>query len=330
MSRKHFSLEQRKILEKLLAKNMSISDIADLLSFSRSAIYQEIRRNKNYKNKYIAETAHYKATFRRKRASEQKQKETPELIEYIRNKLTNLLSPEQISGRMKIDNLPITVCFKTIYRWLEEGRRKKHMTPQLKGYSKYLRIRGAGKSLKRNVVSTRGKKTNLPAIENRPETLDVGHWEADLVQGYKRSAYLLTMVDRISGVTLISYCARKSIEDVNIALGKLCRKLPSKYLKSITFDRGKEFYGYKTIEEKHNVACYFCNPSSPHERGLNENTNGLLRQIFPRTKDYSTITQEEIKRAAYNLNSRPRKRFKFKSPLEVLEIQGINLLYNFT
>lgn len=238
MSFKHFNIEKRKLLEKLLEENCSKQIAAQLLGISRSAIYQEIQVNGSKSGKYCAEKAHYKSSLRRRQASRRKRKQYDKIVEYIKEKLQLYWSPEQILGRIVQDLKDITISFKTIYRWLLEGSYAKHGTI-FTGYAKFLRIKGPGKRLRHYISKARAAKKDLPPIENRKDDKKVGHWECDLVQGHNRSGYLLTFVERRSGFTFIEHCEKKSILNVNKALGTICSMLQSKYLKSIAFDRGK-------------------------------------------------------------------------------------------
>ena len=330
MSFKHFTLEARERLEHLLRKKYKKTEIASILGVSRSAVNQEIKRNSNSKGQYIARIAHNKAVARRKAASKLGKMRNEKIVKYIQEKLKLLWSPEQIARRMSIDFSDVSISFKTIYRWLRNGSYAKKGTI-FTHYAKYLRIKSAGKRLRRsgnNIKHGELLSKKLPSIENRVDDKSViGHWEADLVQGFNRSGYLLTLVDRKSGFTFIRHCVKKSVACVNVALESIYDLLPKKYLKTVTFDRGKEFYGYEAISKKYNIDCFFCHPSSPQERGLNENTNGLIRQFFPRKRDFSTITLEEINRATALLNHRPKKKHNFKTTVEVLKSWGDRWLY---
>ena len=323
MSHHHLSATHREILERMLSLGKSIRSIAKILGYSAAGICKEIQRNKNVKGLYTASAAQYKADFRRHKASKKKSRQSVENLLYIKEKLKLLWSPEQISGRMRVEELNLCVSFSTIYRWIEQDSKWGKKRKPLSGYAQYLRSKSKRRQRKSLGYTVCKSIPDLPRIEERGEDKSFGHWECDLVHGYNRSGYLLTVVERSLGITFIAYCCRKNTESVNKAMTAVFSKIPPMYCKSTTYDRGKEFYGFKEIEKKFGCKSYFCSPHAPYEKGLNENTNGLLRQYFPRGKDFSTITSEDMKKAMISLNHRPRKKFSYKTAVEMMRERSI-------
>ena len=321
MGQKHLTLVHRELLVNLSEAGISKRAIARILGYSETTIYKELRRNKNCEGKYVAATAQHKADERRRKAR-RCHKQTAFIVEYVTAHLAKFWSPEQIAGRMRREMLPETVCFKTIYRWVKNGSYSSRPTV-FTGYAKYLRIKSAGKSLGRRATPARQGFKDLPGIETRPEDSSFGCWEADLIHGHNRSGYILSMVERSTGFLALCYCVKKDISSVNMAIEHIFKNSYSCYRRSITYDRGKEFYGYKEIEEKLGFKSYFCRPNSPQDKALNENTNGLLRQFFPRRMNFRTLTGENLAQAARLINDRPRKKFGFKTTVEVLVERGL-------
>lgn len=180
MSQKHFTLSYRDTLVRLLIGNKSKREIAQILGFSATTIYKEIKRNSNVRGNYNSKTAQYKSELRRKKASKKPKKQCSEIVNYVKEKLEAYWSPEQISGRMCKDLIKFNISFKTIYRWLKLGSYAKKGT-QFTGYSKYLRIKSRGKlwGKQQNPTSQQGLKPHLPCIEQRPPADGFGHWECE-------------------------------------------------------------------------------------------------------------------------------------------------------
>ena len=194
------------------------------------------------------------------------------------------------------------------------------------GYIRYLRHKRAGKRL------THGRevsKPQLPSITSRPVDNCHGHWECDLVHGKNGSGFILTAVERKSGFLMATYCARRTSQDVSAALKELFSCVPKRFFKSITYDQGKEFFNYQQIDEYFGTASYFCHAGCPGERGLNEQTNGLLRQFFPRFRSFKGLEKSEIERAVALINHRPRKKFSYKTTVEKMKEDGVFFVSTF-
>ena len=326
MGHQHITLCHRKIIARLLRQNYSIRGIAKILGYSASAICKEIKRNRNYRGDYLPESAHWKAK-QRKRRRNKPRKQNDFLVGYVQNKLNLYWSPEQISGRLCRENptdKEKRISFKTIYRWLHQGSYSKRSTV-FTGYARKLRLKRMGKSW----GEKRSPTLPLPGIELRGETSGFGHWECDLVHGRNRSGYILTLVDRSSGYLLASPCRKKEMAEVNAGMCRLLGDLPPGLRLTATCDRGKEFYGFGELEATLGIRSYFCNPGSPHEKGLNEQTNGLLRQFFPRRMDFSTLDAAKVNWAVALINHRPRKKFGYKTTVEILRERGLEKVLTF-
>ena len=306
MSYKHFNIETRSCIAYSLKNMKSIREISKILNCSHSSISREIKRNsKNgIYNPAIAE----KLSKERSKNCGSKGKLTLELKEEISKRLKKHHSPEQISGRLIKEKYISKLSFKSIYNWISKG-----LIPEINK----LNLRRKGKRSKES--ETRGKigGTN---ISERPLKVELrkelGHWEGDTILGEGR---ILTLVERVSRFTYIFKLEGKVSESVKEKIKKLRKMLPKKLLKSITFDNGKEFSKHRGINLETLIEIYFANPGNPHERGTNENTNGLLREYFPKGRNLKKVDNTELSEVLLELNTRPRKCLNYNTPLEILE-----------
>ena len=306
MSYKHFNIETRNCIAYSLKNMKSIREISKILNCSHSSISREIKRNsKNgIYNPAIAE----KLSKERSKNCGSKGKLTLELKEEISKRLKKHHSPEQISGRLIKEKYISKLSFKSIYNWISKG-----LIPEINK----LNLRRKGKRSKES--ETRGKigGTN---ISERPLKVELrkelGHWEGDTILGEGR---ILTLVERVSRFTYIFKLEGKVSESVKEKIKKLRKMLPKKLLKSITFDNGKEFSKHRGINLETLIEIYFANPGNPHERGTNENTNGLLREYFPKGRNLKKVDNTELSEVLLELNTRPRKCLNYNTPLEILQ-----------
>ena len=306
MSYKHFNIETRSCIAYSLKNMKSIREISKILNCSHSSISREIKRNsKNgIYNPAIAE----KLSKERSKNCGSKGKLTLELKEEISKRLKKHHSPEQISGRLIKEKYISKLSFKSIYNWISKG-----LIPEINK----LNLRRKGKRSKES--ETRGKigGTN---ISERPLKVELrkelGHWEGDTILGEGR---ILTLVERVSRFTYIFKLEGKVSESVKEKIKKLRKMLPKKLLKSITFDNGKEFSKHRGINLETLIEIYFANPGNPHLRGTNENTNGLLREYFPKGRNLKKVDNTELSEVLLELNTRPRKCLNYNTPLEILQ-----------
>jgi IS30 family transposase len=234
--------------------------------------------------------------------------------------LTRSWSPQQIAGWLKRQNpedLTMQVSHETIYRSLfiqARGVLKKELQHCLRSQRAIRRSRHA--SLKRDGL---GQITDTVSIRQRPASVEdravPGHWEGDLLAG-SRNSYIATLVERYSRYVMLVKVNNRQTESVINALIKHAHKLPSEVYKSLTWDRGKEMADHKRFTLATDIDVYFCDPHSPWQRGSNENTNGLLRQYFPKGTDLSVHSQAKLNAVARQLNERPRKTLEFETPAE--------------
>lgn len=305
--------EQRCQISVLKKSGYTQGEIADAVGTSQSSISREFSRNTGKKG-YRHKQAQEKSDRRRKEATKPT-KMTPKMIELIESKLRIEWSPEQISGWL-LEDQELLISHETIYLHIW---RDKQAGGDL--YT-YLRRQGKKYDKRRNGKSTRGQIKNRVSIDERPSVVGaksrIGDWEIDTVIGKGHSGALVTIIERVMNYTVSAQVDGKNaraVTDATIALLKPFKDL----VHTITADNGKEFAYHEEISKKLAADFYFAHPYSSWERGLNENTNGLLRQYFPKSTDFKKVTQAEVDRAVNRLNSRPRKTLGFKTPDQLMD-----------
>ncbi|MBQ14386.1 MAG: IS30 family transposase [Gammaproteobacteria bacterium] len=316
-SRRVLSLSEREEISRGLANDLTLRDIATQLDRSASTISREINRNGGYDD-YRAVEADQAAWDRARRPKLCKLAQNRPLSRIVARKLQQMWSPEQIAGWLKTE-YPGQECnhvsHETIYRSLfvqARGVLKKELLQYLRRERAIRRSRHA--SLKKDGL---GQIANMAKISERPASVEdravPGHWEGDLIGGSKNS-YVATLVERNTRYVMLAKVKNKDTESVVSALIKQSKKLPTELYKSLTWDRGKELSDHERFTLETNIDVYFCDPSSPWQRGSNENTNGLLRQYFPKGTDLSVHSQAKLNAVARQLNERPRKTLGFETP----------------
>jgi IS30 family transposase len=324
------SLEEREEISRGIARGASARAIGRSLGRSHTTITREINRCGG-RRRYRAHTADREAWRRSRRPRPTKLELCPELRRLVQERLSEDHSPEQIAGWLRLsypDNEAMHVSHETIYRALyvqARGTLKRELTGHLR--------RGRTRRYARSQTSKRqgqGKLTGMVMISERPPEVDSravpGHWEGDLLMGGKTSA-IATLVERQTRyLQLIALPEGSGAIQVCEALKLSITTLPVQLRRSLTWDQGKEMSEHRRFSVESGVEVYFCDPQSPWQRGSNENTNGLLRQYFPRGQSLAGISQEHLDEVAEKLNGRPRKTLGFHTPADKLTelINGFN------
>ena len=294
----------------------SQKEVAARVGVSPSTISRELRRN-CCEQEYDPQNAHHKAIKRKQQASGCARKMTPIVIKYIEQKLREKWSPEQISGYMQRIAYHTPVSHETIYKYVWADKKR--------GGALHRHLRHQGKSYNYNRGSRNGRGCipNRVDIKERPARVDskqdVGDWEVDTLIGKRHKGVLLTLVDRRSKRVLIETIHNKKALNATFGIVQCLHRLPVTVVRTLTFDNGKEFAKHRVIAEFFDAKCYFATPYHSWERGLNEHTNGLIRQYFPKSKDLSNLTAKELRFVEDQLNDRPRKELGFKTPREVYD-----------
>jgi IS30 family transposase len=311
------TLAEREDISRGIASGSSIRDIAKGLERAVSTVSREVARHGG-RPQYRANEADHQAWESALRPKVCLLAIHVKLQKIVASKLILDWSPEQISGWVKIqypDDESMRVSHETIYRSLfiqARGVLKKELIGHLRSKR---RIRRSQHS--RVGGQSRGQIVDAVSIRERPAEIEdraiPGHWEGDLLGGTKNS-HIATLVERHSRFTALVKVPSKDTAAVVAALSRQVRKLPASLRRSLTWDRGLEMAKHKTFTVATNVKVYFCDPQSPWQRGSNENTNGLLRQYFPKRTDLSVYSQADLDKVALRLNQRPRKTLGFETP----------------
>ena len=314
----HLSIQEREKLLIHLVQGLSLCKIAKLLGRNKSTISRELVRNGAEYSPSKAQ-AHYRRC--RKKCRPHKILENVDLFALVKKLfLGRQWSPEQIANRLKLENYPIQISYKTIYRAIYAGM---FDTPEQKrsegnrGARRKLRHRGKPRRPK-GYVSNRGKipisheLSERPIVANNRERF--GDWEADTIVGFNRKSGLLTLVCRKSRFLICEKLKRLGSKEVQAAM---IAALGGQPLRTITPDRGREFQLHGKVTTELGVEFYFPPPHQPWQRGTNENTNGLLREYFPKGYDFTQLNEEDLQKVVDQLNHRPRKCLGYRTPAEV-------------
>ena len=320
-SRLALTLAEREEISRAVVAGHSMRSMATSLGRAPSTISREIARNGGQEG-YRASQAEQAAWDGAHRPKTCKLAENRTLAHLVAAKLKVQWSPEQISGWLQ-RTYPgediYQVSHETIYRSLfiqARGALKKELLEHLRRTRVIRRSRHHTQK-----TDDHGRITDAVSISERPATVEAravpGHWEGDLLFGAKNSQ-IATLVERHTRYVMLAKVARKDTETVINALIKNARKLPQELYQSLTWDRGKEMADHKRFTLATDIKVYFCDPRSPWQRGSNENTNGLLRQYFPKGTDLSGYSQSQLNKIALRLNQRPRKTLGFETPADKL------------
>ena len=315
----HITLKEREKIFFLKATGLKGYQIAKKLGRHKTTIYRELRRNTTG-NEYSPSKAQEKYRERRKECHP-KRKILDDYSLFLKISDMFLLyqwSPEEIANRIKAEKGKSPVSRSTIYRAIYAGyfdEVRNALYNKVREGKKNLRRKGKKRKKSndpRGVFPVSNELSERPAAANNRER--IGDWEGDTVVGKKGKSCLATYVDRKSRFLICAKAAKKDAECVNAATIKCLKDCP---LESITVDRGAEFKRHHEVTEALQVDYYFPKPYSPWERGTNENTNGLLREYFPKGTDFDKVTEEEVQEAVDKLNYRPRKCLGYRTPYEV-------------
>ena len=315
------SQSEREEISRSLVAGFSYCYIARLLDRAPSTISREVARN-GCRKTYRALSAEGRALQRSLRPKPCLLAKLPSLQRLVAKKLQCQWSPQQISGWLKAEHpgdKTMQVSHETIYKSLfiqARGVLKKELLAHLRSR----RIMRRGKTSSTG-DQTRGQIIDAVSIRDRPAEIEdraiPGHWEGDLLSGAKNT-HIATLVERTSRFVMLIRLEGKDSQTVIDALVRKVRELPRGLMASLTWDRGTELAYHKKFTVATDVAVYFCDPQSPWQRGSNENTNGLLRQYFPKGTDLSGYNQDALDQVALSLNTRPRKTLGFLTPADKL------------
>jgi IS30 family transposase len=320
---KHFNIEEREKIQEFLWQKKSIRYIAETLNRSPSSISREIRKNYPKENRvYTPRLANERALYKRTQRGREERLKNETIRDYVVSHLKLGFSPEQISGTIKEERIG-TISHEAIYQYIyhqiyRDGygyvrplkedlrlclrRKKKRRTHNgLRTTTKLQRISGKSIDIRPHIVANRKR---------------CGDWEGDSVVSCNNGAGINTLVDRKSGYVLITKLSDKT----SLATVEAMKRLTSFPCHTVTLDNGAENTNWRDMEYHTGAKVYYAHPYHSWERGTNENTNGLIREYFPKKTDFTQVSEEEIRKVEYILNTRPRKRLGWRTPLEVMGV----------
>jgi transposase, IS30 family len=319
------SASDRKSIENGCAAGFSFTAIAILIGKSTSAVSREVGGMAGRAG-YRADRAQLRAEDQARRPKQTKLEQHPVLRDRVEAGLAQFLSPEQISGQLRRDfpdDPEMQVHHETIYRELfVQGRGA--LRAELTSCLRSGRARRVTRTEARQARSNgRGQIPDMVNIVEREEEVAErrvpGHWEGDLITGKNNASAIGTLVERVTGYTLLLHLPHgHGAEQVTAAITEAMSALPAKLRKTLTWDQGKEMSKHKQVAEVTGLQVYFCDPHSPWQRATNENTNGLLRQYFPKSTDLSVHSKEDLAWVQDQFNDRPRKRLDYAKPSELI------------
>ena len=299
-------------------QGFSVVEIAKAIGCDRSTVYRELKRNSCNDTGYRPSKAISRTSGRRSRSRRNKHY-SHQHFRLIRKLIRKKYSPKQAIGHIRryklMDRIP---SHEAIYQYI--------WSDKANGGNLWKSLRQSSKQRRKryNAYDSRGRLAEKRHITERPASVETrryfGHWEIDTVKGKGSKDCIVTLVERKTGLVQIGKLLNSTTAQLNKRTIKLINRFKHCF-KTITADNGTEFHQYKKIEEHSDVKFYFANPYHSWERGTNENTNGLIRQYLPKGTSMENLTQQQCDHVAYQLNTRPRERYDFKTPLELFNAQ---------
>ena len=310
---------EREDISRMIASGQSLRQIALILDRSASTITREVNRCVVIRTYYRAYFAQGRANRRRHKIRTRKLTKNHRLRRAVLWHLTRKWSPEQIANRLKMlysDDMTMQISHEAIYSYiyiLPRGTLKLRLVSYLRRSHKHRRSR-------RGTPEKHVPVQDFLSIEERPAEAAnrtvPGHWEGDLIVGKRNASAIGTLVERTTRMTFIVKLNNQDAITIRKAFSEEFRQLPQGLKKSLTYDQGGEMAQHKLFTKETNITVYFAHPRSPWERGTNENTNGLIRQYFPKGTDFNKIPKSRVKKVQDELNDRPRKTLQWFTPHE--------------
>jgi transposase, IS30 family len=325
MKYQHFSIEEREQIQYMWWERKSIRSIAQDINRSPSSVSRELKRNfPDCRNTYTPRVAHERALIKRKSRGRHDRLKNDAVREYVITHLKDGWSPEQISGRIN-KAIGQRISHEAIYQYIYaqfyrggNGWLKPEATEDLRIYLRRKRKVRLGKGFR---ATKRARLQPGKSIEERPrivaKRIRIGDWETDTVESKNHKPGINTLVERKTGLVLITKLKARTSNSTADAIKQRLNGLPAL---TITADNGVENQNWEDIESELGTQWYFANPYHSWERGTNENTNGLIREYFPKKTDFTIISEEDLAIVEYKLNTRPRKRLNYLTPLEAFSV----------
>ena len=309
---KHLSVFDRSLIGQKHKEGWHESRIAKLIKRNRSTVIRELARNHSGVGLgYRAEFAHTKAMKKRALRGKRPRLKSTKIRKYVVQKLKLGWSPEQITIRLSIDHPGLALVHETIYQYVYAQVRRGGNGKVYKGCEDlrpYLARRHTRRQKKGFRQAQKAERPVFPSIHDRPLAVEnrkqIGHWEDDTMVSRESTGRLKTINERVSGVVLIGKMKDGTVAESNRVVCERLGSIPVTLRRTLTRDRGTENYGYKTIEKNLQMQCYFADAYCSQQRGSNENLNGLIRRVFPKKTNFANVTDAQVQRVEYLLNSR--------------------------
>lgn len=314
VKRKRLTEEERDRIAVLYAQGISVREIGRLLEREHSTILRELKRNR-FGQGYNAIHAQHRAEERKSNAGKRHPLKDKTTYGYVLEKLKEGWSPEQIAGRLALEQQEHVICHETIYRFIYTKALKEDRLWEYLPRKQKRRRKQHGRKAQRSRIPQR------VSIHDRPETInnrsEIGHWEGDTVEGRSHKDGIHTEVERVSRYLLARKIPAITSEETIRAQKDMFLQLPEQVRQSTTLDNGKENHLHMQLRELA-MKTYFADPYASWQRGTNENTNGLIRRYVPKKTAFTNLTQEELDEIVWEINNRPRKVLQYKKPIEIL------------
>jgi len=310
----HLAPEERERINLYRAEGKSLREIGRILGRSDATIGRELKRNAPPKRKgrYLAHKAQQRYQERQSQAHSRPRLKTEAMRSAVSEMLKERLSPELIAGRLALEHKGVSVSHEAIYQWIY--REARDHIPDLTYAHKRRKRKGQGKRHKTSHIP------NRTGIAERPKNVEkrkqIGHWESDTAVSQQSLAALNIAVERKTRYTCLAKVDRKTAEKCSVAIVKALKKFPKEWTQSVTYDNGSENVLHESVNKAIGTASYFCQPYHSWEKGTVENTIGIIRRLWPKKTDFSSLSTADVNLMETWLNNRPRKCLGFRTPIE--------------
>lgn len=339
MKYKHFSIQEREKIQYGLWEKKSVREIAKTLNRSFSSIYKEIKKNRDSlgRRRYVPREAQERALQNRHLRGREDRLKNDTIRSYVIAGLKKKTSPEQIAGRIRYDHPGYSISHEAIYQFIYSQIHRNGwglLRPGCEDLRSYLRRRKKRRTHKGMRRCQRLSIEKGLSIELRPVVVQtrsrIGDWESDTVESKDHKPGINTLVERKTGLVFITKLRDKTSQATIEVIESRTRDLPKELKQTATFDNGPENQKWQELQARTGFKCFFAHPYCSGERGTNENTNGLIRDYFPKKTDFTVIADEQIQKVESLLNNRPRKRLNWLTPLEVFsrKLNSFNISIN--
>lgn len=322
LSNRYLSQDERTVIADQVRAGVSLNKIAQLLGRSPSTVSREVQRNADASGRYTPYAAHQRALRRLRRTRQRRVEQDRTLCSVVQRWLDARWSPEQVAAALRLrhpDKISWHLCTESIYQALYDPA-----TPLQRSADECLRTRRRRRRPRRNVMGRAARPGNMRPLDQRPQGAndrsESGHWEGDLILGAGNRSAIGTLVERVSRyVMLVHLEGRHTTETTCQGISDSMSVLPPHLRRSLAWDQGTEMAGHERITDAIGLPVFFCEARSPWQRPTNENSNGLLRDYFPKGTNLARHSPADLKRVQDELNDRPRKCLKWQTPAEVLQ-----------